>query len=282
MTDSLWILVTAILVALVCALPGSLLMLRRQSLMGDAISHSVLPGIFLAFLFSGDRSPLFLLPGAALSGWAVAQISSWLIHKRNLSSDAALGLSFTFLFAVGVILISAFARQTDLDVDCVLFGDIVWTPLERWSPGGLDLGPLAAWTLGLGWVVLILLLILGWKGWQFTTFDAEYSAAAGFAPFVWQSVLMGMVSLASVLSFRSVGSVLVIALLSVPAATAALYVRSLKAQLIHASLWASVSAAAGWAVALPLDVSVSGAMALCSGLCFALVWVGKSLLGGRA
>lgn len=280
MSDSLWILFTAILVALVCAIPGSLLMLRKQSLMGDAISHAVLPGIFLAFAASGTRSPLALLPGAALSGWLAAQVSGWLIQKKGIGSEAALGLTFTFMFAIGVILISALARQTDLDVDCVLFGDIVWTPLERWIWNGRDLGPVAVWALGLGVVLFAGLLSIGWKAWQLTTFDPAFAQSCGYSLLGWQSLLMAMVSIACVLSFRSVGSVLVIALLSVPAATASLYARNLKSQILHSCLWACLSALLGWAIAMPANLSVSGAMALASGGVFLGVFLIRKILLG--
>lgn len=272
MMDALWILITACLVAVVCALPGSLLMLKRQSLMGDAIAHAALPGVFLAFFFSGDRSAAYLIPGAALSGWGAAQLSSWLIRKQNLGSDAALGLVFTFLFAVGVILISFFARQIDLDLDCVLYGDIVWIPLERFYVDTKDMGPLAVWILSGTLLLFCLMLWKGWKGWYLTTFDPLFAQAIGFNMGAWNSLLMGMVSLATVVCFRSVGSVLVIAFLSVPAATAALYVRQLKTQLIHACLWGVLSAFLGWVLALPLNISVAGGMACASAFCFIGVW----------
>jgi manganese/zinc/iron transport system permease protein len=277
MSDSIWILLTACLVAIVCAIPGSILMLRKQSLMGDAISHAVLPGIFLAFMASSSRTPLVLLPGAALSGWLTAQVSAWLIQKKGIGSEAALGLTFTTMFAIGVILISAFARQTDLDVDCVLFGDIVWTPLERLQWNSIDLGPVAFWSLSVGLILFVGFIWLGWRAWQLTTFDPAFAQSLGYSLYAWQSLLLGMVSIACVLSFRSVGSVLVIAFLSVPAATASLYARTLKAQILHACLWACLSALLGWAIALPLDLSISGAMACASAIVFLAVWTARKI-----
>jgi manganese/zinc/iron transport system permease protein len=272
MSDALWILITACLVALVCAIPGSLLMLKRQAMMGDAIAHAVLPGVFLAFWFSGDRSVAYLIPGAALGGWAAAQWSTWLMHRQHLASDSAMGLVFTFLFATGIILISAFAKQIDLDLDCVLFGDIVWAPLDRLYIGSTDLGPISVWLLGGTLGLFILTLYVGWRGWLLTTFDVAFAQSLGYKIGSWNSMLMAMVSLATVVCFHSVGSVLVIALLSVPAATASLYVRSLGAQLFHACLWGAISALLGWALALPLNISVSGAMACASAFCFSGVW----------
>lgn len=273
MNDQLWILFTGILVAIAGALPGSLLMLRRQALMGDAISHAVLPGIFLAYWLGGGSHSWIFLPGAALSGWIAAQSISWLSKDKRLTSDASTGLVFTFLFALGVILISAFSRQTDLDQECVLFGDILWVPLEVWrTESGMYLGPQAVWILLVSIFIFILIITIGFKGWMLTTFDPVYAQIAGYSVPVWSAILMGMTSLSSVSAFRSVGAVLVIAFLAVPAATAALYTRSLSRQLIDSCLWGSLSAISGWGIALYWDVSISGMMAVMTGCWFMLVW----------
>lgn len=278
MSDALWIILTACLVAVVCALPGTLLMLRRQALLGDAISHAVLPGIFLAYFAGAGQSPVALLPGAAFSGWLAAQWIGWLSTRRFLSSDSATGLVFTFLFAIGVILISAFAGQTDLDQDCVLFGDIIWVPLERWSTAtGIDLGPVSFWILMVTLVLFLFLLVMGFSYWKFSTFDPVSAAASGISLVFWQSLLMGMVSLSSVVSFRAVGAVLVIAFLSVPPAIASLYCKSLRALLIHSCFWACVAVISGWFVADTLNVSVSGTMAVMCGIWFLLVYAGTLL-----
>jgi len=272
--DALWIIIAGCLVAWVCALPGSLLMLRKQALLGDAISHAVLPGIFLAYYFSSGTHPVFLLPGAAFSGWIAAQAIAWLSRNKRLSSDAATGLIFTFLFAIGVICISAFAHQTDLDQDCVLFGDILWVPLDRWiSDSGQDLGPVAVWILAFALVCFILILILFFRQWKITTLDEVFAQSSGFKTGFWQSLLMGLVSISAVVSFRSVGVVLVIAFLAVPAATAALYVKSLTRQLTDSCFWGTLSVLSGWYIGSAWNLSVSGTMAFMTGVWFCIVFI---------
>jgi manganese/zinc/iron transport system permease protein len=273
MSDQLWILCTGMLVAIVCALPGSLLMLRRQALMGDAIAHAVLPGIFLAYWVSGGADSLIFLPGAAISGWVAAQAIAWLSKDNRLSSDASTGLVFTFLFAVGVILISAFSRQTDLDQECVLFGDIIWVPLEVFrTEQGLSLGPQAVWILSITLVLFLAVIFIGFKGWMLTSFDPVFAQVAGYRVWLWSAVLMAMTSLSSVAAFRSVGAVLVIAFLAVPPAIAALYTKSLRRQLWDSCFWGSISTVSGWGLALYWDVSISGMMAVMTGVWFLIVW----------
>ena len=115
-----FIILTGALVAITCALLGSFLLLRKMAMLGDAISHAVLPGIVLAFMISGSRDNVIMLIGASLAGLLVTLLIELLHKKVHLQEDASIGISFTWLFAIGVILISAYTEQVDLDQDCVL------------------------------------------------------------------------------------------------------------------------------------------------------------------
>jgi len=273
--DAFWIILTGSLVALNGALLGSFLLLRRMSLVGDAISHAALPGIVVAYLFTTSLTSPFLLVGAALTGLATTWIIETLNQKARLQHDAAIGLTFTLLFAIGVILVSTFTGQIDLDMDCVLYGEIAYVPLDTITlASGLDMGPKQVWTLGSVFVGLFILMLTGYRGLSLTTFDAGYAAALGFNTSFWHYALMGAVSLSTVAAFESVGAILVVAFLVGPAATAFLLTRSLKWMLLIASAAGIASAVSGYYLALWLNGSISGAMALMTGVIFtgAFIW----------
>ena len=134
--DTVWILLIGSLVATSCALVGCFLVLRRLSMLGDAISHAVLPGIVLAFMLTGSRNIGFMLIGTMAMGMLTAFLTDVLSRFGKLQSDAAMGVTFTWLFAIGVILVSKFTGMVDLDVDCVLYGEIVLAPLDVIEWGG--------------------------------------------------------------------------------------------------------------------------------------------------
>ncbi|HOY50067.1 MAG TPA: metal ABC transporter permease, partial [Flavobacteriales bacterium] len=140
--NDFWIVLTASLISLCCVIPGTFLVLRRMAMFGDAISHAVLPGLVIAYMISGSRASMYMLPGAAASGLLVTFLIEWVNKRMRIQSDAAIGLIYTFLFAIGVILISAYTAQTDLDQDCVLYGEIAYVPFDLLiSDAGNSLGP---------------------------------------------------------------------------------------------------------------------------------------------
>jgi manganese/zinc/iron transport system permease protein len=272
--NAFWIILTGSLVAACGALLGSFLLLRKMTMLGDAISHAVLPGIVLAYLASGSRSPLWMLGGAALFGVLSTLLIEWLQKKARLQADAAIGLAFTFLFALGVILISAYAGQVDLDQECVLYGEIAYVPLDTWSWGGLSLGPRPVWILGLLLVAISLFIYIAYKPLVLTSFDPDYALALGVSSALWHYLLMGFVSLTTVLSFESVGAILVVAFLVGPASAAYLLVRRLPQMLGLALLLGLAAAASGYYLALALNGSIAGAMAVMIGVevAAALAW----------
>ena len=182
--DAFWIILTGALVALCCGLLGSFLLLRQMAMVGDAISHAVLPGIVIAFLLSGSRDSIPMLAGAAVLGVFATVLIEWLHRVGRMQSDASIGLSYTTLFAIGIILISLFTRQVDLDQDCVLYGEIAYVPLDLWIlAGGQSLGPRAVWILGGAFVLILTFVLVGYKGLQLTTFDPAYAATLGISTF---------------------------------------------------------------------------------------------------
>lgn len=272
--DAFWIILTGSLVAISCGTLGCYLILRKMAMVGDAISHAVLPGIVLAFLFSGSRDTLTMLLGAGILGLLTTFLIET-VHKRGrLQEDASIGVVFTLLFAIGVILISLYAGYVDLDQDCVLYGEIAYVPLDIWyTASGIELGPRTVWILGGVLIGVLSLVRFGYKELTVTTFDPQFAAAIGISTSLWHYILMGAVSLTTVASFESVGAVLVVAFLVVPPATAYLLTDKLSTMLALSALTGILSAAGGYALAAAIDGSIAGAMAAVAGLEFALAFL---------
>lgn len=269
--EAFWIILTGSLVAITCGLLGCFLILRQMVMVGDAISHAVLPGIVIAFLLSESRETLPMLIGAAALGVVTTLLIELFYRKARLQSDASIGITFTWLFAIGIILISLFAGQVDLDQDCVLYGEIAYVPLDLWITGsGTNLGPRTVWILS-GTLLLVLgFITTGYKGLQVTTFDPSYAAAIGISTAFWHYTLMSAVSITTVLSFESVGAILVVAFLVVPPATAYLLTESLPRMLMLTVLLGIASAIGGYYLAASIDGSIAGAMSVVAGLLFLL------------
>ena len=148
MSPPIEIQLLAAVVAAACALPGVFLILRRMALLSDAISHSVLLGIVLAFFVVRDLGSPVLLLGAAAMGVLTVALVEMMHRTRLVREDAAIGLVFPALFSLGVILISRYAGDVHLDLDAVLLGEIAFAPFDRLVVGGRDLGPRGLWVMG--------------------------------------------------------------------------------------------------------------------------------------
>ncbi|WP_334075360.1 MULTISPECIES: metal ABC transporter permease [Paenibacillus] len=273
-----WIILTGTLVAATCGVLGCFLVLRKMAMVGDAISHSVLPGIAIAFLVSSSRDSLLMLVGAAVLGLITVFLIQ-LLQQGGLQSDASIGIVFTALFAIGVILISRNAAHIDLDLDCVLFGEIAYVQWDTLIWNGYDFGPVAVWMLG-GTLVLVLTVIgLFYKQFKLCAFDPALAAAVGIPVALFHYLLMGMVSLSTVASFESVGAILVVGMLIVPASTAYLLTDRLSVMLLYSVLIGAVSSAGGYYAAKWLDASIAGAMITVAGILFVLAFVFSPLHG---
>lgn len=277
--NDFWIVLTACLVSLCCVIPGCFLVLRRMAMFSDAISHAVLPGLVIAYLISGSRGA-WLLPAAAASGLVVTFLIELIQKRFQVQSDAAIGLVYTLLFAIGVILVSLFAGQIDLDQDCVLYGEIAFVPFNLLElPNGTPLGPVEVWITGTLLVLIVLTLIRSYKGLYLTTFDPGYATALGVSVAFWHYLLMGMVSLVTVVSFESVGAVLVIAFLTGPAATAALFAKRLPGMFLLAAIFGIIAAISGYFLAVWLNASIAGSISVMIGLIFGLSLLVQKLRG---
>ena len=252
------------LVATSCSLLGCYLILRKMAMVGDAISHAVLPGIVIAFLVSGgSRDPLTMLLGAGALGLVTTLLIEFFHRKGKLQTDAAIGVSFTSLFALGVILVSLKTNNIDLDQECVLYGDIAYIPFD----------PELLWMMAVVLALIIAFILIGYKELFLTTFDPAYAAAAGISAAAWHYALMGMVSLTTVSSFEAVGAILVVAFLITPPATAYLLTDKFKRMLWLSSLLGISAAFIGYWLAWWLNGSIAGAMSAVAGLQFLLAFL---------
>ncbi|MDN9010901.1 metal ABC transporter permease [Brevibacillus laterosporus] len=270
--NSFWIILTGSLVAATCGFLGCFLILRRMAMLGDAISHAILPGIALAFLITSSRETLPMLIGAGAFGLLTVFLIQ-LFRNSGVKSDAAIGVTFTALFSIGVVIISLFSSQVDLDLDCVLYGEIAYVPWDTLTIGDLELGPRAVWGIGIVFLVSLLVISLFYKQFKLCTFDPAMAAAIGIPVALFHYLLMGLVSMATVASFESVGAILVVAMLVVPGATAYLLTDRLPVMLGLSMLIGVLCSALGYALATWLDSSIAGAMTVIAGLLFALAFI---------
>lgn len=275
---SFWIILTGALVAVSAGLLGCFLVLRRMSMIGDAISHAVLPGIVIAFLVSGSREPLAILIGASVLGLVTTFIIEYLHKKAKVQGDAAIGVTYTFLFAVGVILLSLFAGQVDIDQDCVLYGEIAYVPIDTlMTASGVNLGPRPVYLIGGLLIIIVLFIVFFFKQLSLTAFDPGFASAIGISTVLWHYLLMGLVSVTTVVSFQSVGAILIINFLIGPPSIAYLITHSLKRMLVYTVIIGILVAFFGYHIAAFFDVSVAGSMAVTTGIIFAVCFLYKTL-----
>lgn len=274
-----WIVITGALSAMSCALPGNYLVLRRMSMMGDAISHTVLPGLAVAFLITGSRDSLPMLIGATAVGVLTAYLVQAVFRLSGLDRGASMGVIFTTFFALGLILIRQAADHVDLDPGCVLYGAIELTPLDVYFLFGQEI-PRAAVTNGGMLLVNLLFVLFFYKELKISSFDPALATTVGINAEAMHYALMTLVAATVVAAFESVGSILVIAMLIVPGATAHLLTDRLWVMLALSLVLAALSAFLGHVGAIVIppwfgfrDTSTAGMMAVATGFLFVVVFL---------
>ncbi|MCX6182074.1 MAG: metal ABC transporter permease [Bacteroidetes bacterium] len=269
------IIITACLVAVTSSIIGCFLILRKMAMVGDAISHSVLPGIVIAFMMGGKLGSWYLLVGAAVFGIITTFLIEFFNKKGGMQHDATIGVVFTSLFALGIILVTVYARDVDIDQDCVLYGELDHVAIED----GVHLSgliiPYTVIRLSVMLLCVIALVIIGYRGLFLTTFDAAYAATIGISVMSWHYILMAAVSLSTVLSFGSVGAILVVAFLITPPATAYLLTDKLKQMIFLSVLFGITGSIIGYYFATAIDGATSAAIASVLGMQFIVVFVWK-------
>lgn len=244
-------LVTAVVIGIVSGAVGCFIILRSMSLMGDAISHAVLPGVAISYLLG-----ISFFAGAIAFGLLAAVLITFIKENSTIKGDTAIGITFSSFLALGVILIGAAKSSTDLFH--ILFGNVLAVQdSDKWI------------TIGVSALVLVLVLAF-FKELLITSFDVVMAQAMGMRVAFYHYLLMILLTLVAVTAMQSVGTILVVALLITPAATAYLYVTSLKAMLILSSALGAAASALGLYIAYTFNIAASSCIVMTAAAFFLL------------
>lgn len=261
------VLATAIACAVPCGVLGCFLVLRRMSLIGDAITHAILPGLVIAFALTGSRAVGPMLLGAGAMGLLTAFLAAAISRRGRVDEGASLGVVFSAMFALGVIMLNIYGGNVDLDATCVLYGVIELVPFDTRQFLGLTLPRALIALLLIGVPVLITVALL-FKELKIVCFDAALATTLGINAAAVHYGLLAAVAAVSVVSFEAVGSILVVAMLVAPAATAQLLTDRLGRMVILSAIIAAADAVIGYFLAVWTDSSVAGMMAAAAGAVF--------------
>ena len=267
--ESLFVLIAT---ATACALLSPFLVLRKLSMVSDAISHSVLLGIVLAFFIVKDVGSPLLIAGAALFGVITVFAVEFLSGTGLVKNDDAVGIVFPMFFALAVVLITKFARNVHLDTDIVLMGEVIIAPLNRTEFLGMDL-PKAFVQMGILFIVNLLFIIIFFKELKITTFDKGFAKLAGFSSVALFYALMILSSLTAVTAFDAVGAILVVSFLITPGAAAYLISKDLKVMIAISVGYAVINSIIGYVLSLLMNVSMSGMTAAVAGVTFLITFL---------
>ena len=262
-----WTIGVGAIVNTACAILGCFLVLRRLSLLGDAISHAVLPGIVIAFLMSGRSSFAALFIGAMLTGILTTFLIQTLARYGGVGEDAGMGVVFTALFSIGVLLLSRYAGEVHLDASCVIFGEIEYIPLDLIKIESLGLEvPRVLPSMLTSLVLVIGFVTLFWKELKLAAFDPALAVSLGFSATLLHYLLMAMTAVVTVTAFEAVGSILAVAMLVVPPATAFLLTDRLPRMIGLSVIVAILSSFLGYLGAVVWQANVAGMTAVAAGL----------------
>lgn len=280
------VIVLALVTALACAVPGVFLLLRKDAMMTEAVSHAVLPGIVIGLMVVGALDSPLLILSAALSGLLVVLGTEYLRSTGLVEGDAPLGLLFPALFSIGIILVSQRFANVHLDEHVVLVGDLNLASFIHLELGGVSFGPRYMYVMLIVLLLNVAFVTRFFKELQVTTFDPDFAQLSGFSVRRLHYAFMFLVSVTITAAFYAAGSILTVALMIVPAATAHLVTKRLPHMLALTAAIAVVGALLGFGAAYALDAATSGAMAFVFGLIFVVVLVGSRtiarLRAGRA
>ena len=221
-------LIIAVLVSTSCSIVGSFIVAKRMSMLSDGISHAILLGIVLTFFVVKNLDSPLLLVGAVLSGIVLVLLTEFLQSSKLLNHDTALGLVFPFFFGLGVLLIARFASTVHLDIDAVILGELAFAPFHRFEILGYDIGSKALIYMSLILLLNFAMIMFFFKEFFLISFDGDLGYILGMKPRLLSYVLVLILSITTVGAFEAVGSILVVALLVVPPATAIMLTQSMR------------------------------------------------------
>lgn len=268
----LMIMLTGALVGIAATLVGTFLVLRGNSMLSDAISHSIVFGIVIVWLLTRQQSGPVQILGAALTGLFTVFLTELLTSTQKVKSDAAIGIVFPVLFSIGVLLLNLYARDIHIDEHTVLLGEIGFVWLDTFDVAGLHIPQSLVW-MGTMAMVNLVFVSLFYKELKLSTFDAALAKALGFAPAAMFYGLLALTSATAVAAFDSVGAVLFIAFVIVPPSAAYLLTDRLWMMLVLGSLISILSSVSGYYIAAALNVSIGGMMAVMTGVFLTLAFL---------
>lgn len=276
MSAGLTIQLIAILISVACSLLGVFLVLRSMSMLTDAISHTVLLGIVLSFFITHKLDSPLLIIGATLVGLLTVYLVELITDTNLVKEDAAIGIVLSVLFSIAVVLISKYTANIHLDIDTVLLGEIAFAPFHIEEIFGFKIA--SGIINGLSILILNLLFItIFFKEIKLSIFDRALALTLGLFPEIFHYLLMSLVSVTAVVSFDVVGATLMISFMIGPATTAYMISKNLKMMLIYSALIGAISSILGYHLAVFLDVSISGSIAVVIGVIFFIVLFGKKV-----
>ena len=277
MSAGLTIQLIAILISVACSLLGVFLVLRSMSMLTDAISHTILLGIVLSFFITHKLDSPLLIIGATLVGLLTVYLVELITDTNLVKEDAAIGIVLSVLFSIAVVLISKYTANIHLDIDTVLLGEIAFAPFHTEEIFGFKIA--SGIINGLSILILNLLVItIFFKEIKISIFDRALALTLGLLPEVFHYLLMSLVSVTAVVSFDIVGATLMISFMIGPAATAYMISKNLRRMLIYSALIGAISSILGYHLAVFLDVSISGSIAVVIGVIFFVVLFGKKVV----
>lgn len=266
------VLFVLIITSLATSILGVFLVLRGLSMTTDAISHTILLGIVLAFFITSDLRSPWLIIGASIVGLITVYLIQVIVKTRLVKQDAAIGIVFTALFALAIILVSRYADNVHLDLDVVLMGEVLFAPLNRIEVLGFSI-PNALWQLSILLIINITFVSLFYKELKLSTFDPVYAQIAGFSTTLIYYLLMTLVSITAVTAFDAVGSILVINFFVAPALTAYLLVKRLSHMIWLSFAFAIINSVSGYYIGYYFDVSMSGITSFVALVIFIIVFL---------
>ena len=265
------LILTAMCIAIPNSILGGFLVLRKMSMIGDALSHAVLPGIAIAFFLTGETTSVWSLQLATVLGIASVLLIQFISGKGGTKQDAAIGLVYTLSFSIGIILITSGAKNADLDVECVLFGDIGNIPFQE-QKGFLGLSlPISTWGVLIVGTITLLLTYLFRKVLISTSFDPSLAQGKGISTYFWNTVLLCLTSVSTVYAFDAVGAIMVVSLLVIPPCFALLFSKRMPEFFAISILFAIFCILIGYGLSIWLNLNIVATIAAFMGTLLVLV-----------
>ncbi|WP_257159362.1 metal ABC transporter permease [Corynebacterium cystitidis] len=275
-------LMLTIITALACAVPGVFVVLRKHSMLVDAIGHAAFPGIIVGFTITGNLDSPWLIVGAAVAGLVVVWGAEWLYSTGLITRDASQGLLFPALFAVGVIIVSARFSNMHLDTHTVLVGDLNLAAFDRLIIGSYDFGPRYFYVMALVLLINVLFLALTLRQLTAATFDPDFAKVVGIPTRMLAATFMFLVAVTVVAAFHAAGALLVLSLIVAPAASASLICKRIPYLIAMTVVIAAAGGVVGFIAAYVFDLATSATLAVFYALIFVCVITGNRVIRARA